>query len=237
MARRTSSISILDFYSSACRRRKEHLVRKGASPGAAPGLLARRRTNRLPRMVNWFIKTAVPLLPPRYEKIEALARRFPVIDAPTLDSAIWLFKTASALSESFDEHYARHGLSRGRFHVLVLLYQSEAGGLSPAELAEQCGVTRAAMTGLIDALVEAEMVAREDEKSDRRTYRVRLTEKAFRFLATFLPVQLRRMARVLADLSPEERRQLRKLLEKVAGRIDGLDEPGPAEATRHAPRR
>ena len=183
----------------------------------------------------------MPLLPPRAEKLEAIARRFPVIDALSLGTCIWLLRTASSIAESSDAHYARHGLSRGRFHVLILLYQSPAGGLTPAELAEQSGVTRAAMTGQVDALVMAGLVAREADPADRRTYRVRLTDRAFDFLRRFLPVHFKRMARLVANFTDAEKSLLQGLLGQVWANLDafqadalahpvghGLRAPGPA---------
>ena len=165
----------------------------------------------------------MPLLPPRAEKLEAIARRFPVIDARSLEACIWLLRTASIIAESSDAHYARHGLSRGRFHVLILLYQSPAGGLTPAELAEQSGVTRAAMTGQVDALVLAGLVAREADPADGRTYRVRLTDSAFDFLHRFLPVHFKRMARLVANFSDAEKTLLQGLLGRVWANLDAFN--------------
>jgi DNA-binding MarR family transcriptional regulator len=174
----------------------------------------------------------MPLVPPRTEKLEALAQRFPVIDAGALETCIWLLRTASTLGEVNDLYYARHGFSRGRFHALILLFQSPAHGLTPAELAEEAGVTRAAMTGVIESLVESDYVARIGDASDRRTYRVRLTEKAFDFLNRFLPGHFRRLARLVRGFSEEDHRALRRLLAKVAGQLDQLEIERPEAGLR-----
>ena len=151
--------------------------------------------------------------------LETIARRYPVIDAASLDTCVQLLHTSAAVNDAFDAQYARHGIARGRFRVLVLLYRAEAGGLSPAELAGQAGVTRAAMTGLVDALVEAGLAAREDDAFDRRTYRVRLTDRGHAFLHGMLPDHFRRMAAMMAGLSASEQKALRKLLAKVASKL------------------
>jgi DNA-binding MarR family transcriptional regulator len=177
----------------------------------------------------------MPLVPPRLEKLEALAQRFPVIDAGTLETCIWLLRTASALGDANDALFARHGLSRGRFHALILLFQSPAHGLTPAELAEEAGVTRAAMTGVIESLVETGYVSRVDDATDRRTYRVRLSEKSFDFLNRFLPLHFRRLARLVRGFSLEDHRALRRLLAKVGSQIDHLEDERPEPSGRPAP--
>jgi DNA-binding MarR family transcriptional regulator len=176
----------------------------------------------------------VPLVPPRTEKLEALAQRFPVIDAGALETCIWLLRTASALGDANDAHYARHGLSRGRFHALILLFQSPAHGLTPAELAGEAGVTRAAMTGVIESLVETGYVSRVDDATDRRTYRVRLSDKSFDFLNRFLPTHFRRLARLVRGVSAEDHRALRRLLAKVGSQIDHLEDERTEPAGRAA---
>ena len=166
-------------------------------------------------------------IPHQLETLESIARRFPVIDAASLDTCIQLLHTSAAVNEAFDAQYARHGIARGRFRVLVLLYKSEAGGLTPAELAEQAGVTRAAMTGLVDALVEGGLAAREDDPFDRRTYRVRLTDRGHAFLHGMFPDHFRRMAALVGALSPGEQRSLKRLLVKIADRLHFVAEDHP----------
>src|SRR5712692_7552359 len=100
-------------------------------------------------------------LAPRFDKLQALARKFPQIDAQSLATSVALLKLSSALYAALDGQYARHGIARGRFHVLMLLSEAEPEGLTPHELADKAAVTRAAMTGLIDTLSEAQLVSRE----------------------------------------------------------------------------
>lgn len=171
------------------------------------------------------------------ETLQAIARRYPVIDSRSLETCLWLLRSASALTESNDAYYARHGLSRGRFYVLINLHQAEAEGLSPHELAERTGVTRAATTGQIDALVEAGLVLRVQDPLDRRSYRVRLHQDGFALLEKFLPLNFARMRRLVSALSADEKLVLQSLLSKVAGKLDAFSagEPESAPAAAHRP--
>jgi DNA-binding MarR family transcriptional regulator len=102
-------------------------------------------------------------------------------------------------------------------------------GLTPAALAELTGVTRAAVTGLVDSLVEAGLVARGDVGEDRRTYRVQLTPQGNAFLAARLPDHMQRMQRLMQALTPDERQVFVELVEKLRARVE-VFRHAPAEA-------
>ena len=169
-------------------------------------------------------------LSPRYDKLQAIARRFPQIDAQSLAASIALLRLSSSLHATMDGQYARHGTSRGRFHVLMMLYETEGQGLTPHDLAERAAVTRAAMTGLLDTLVKDGLVERQDDALDRRSYRVQLTDQGHRFLKRMLPDHFSRMNALVGKLSLEDKRQLVKLLEKVGAQLSVFDDELPRKS-------
>jgi DNA-binding MarR family transcriptional regulator len=171
-------------------------------------------------------------LAPRFDQLQAIARRFPQIDAQSLATSVALLRLSTSLSSALDQQYARHGIARGRFHVLMLLYKAEGEGLTPHELADLAAVTRAAMTGLIDTLREAQLVSCVDDPLDRRTYRVFLTDEGHRFLKKMLPDHFRRMSALVGGLSLQEKRSLVKMLEKVNDALGAFDEELPRAQAR-----
>ncbi|MEG1455356.1 MAG: MarR family transcriptional regulator, partial [Comamonas sp.] len=56
---------------------------------------------------------------------------------------------AAAIDRDCAQVLSGYGLSEGRF-VLLFLLEAASAGLAPRELAEQAGVTRATVTGLLD---------------------------------------------------------------------------------------
>ena len=78
---------------------------------------------------------------------------------------------AAAIDRDCAALLAPHGLSEGRF-VLLFLLDAAPGGLAPAVLAQQAGVSRATVTGLIDGLEREALVARQADASDRRALRI-----------------------------------------------------------------
>ncbi len=171
------------------------------------------------------LKVAVP----RNERMQRLARRFPELDASAIETCLSMLLTAQDLGDAYEAHFARHSLSRGRFVVLIHLLDDEEDssrrGLSPAELAEFSGCSRATMTGLLDTLEHSGFISRQDHPEDRRMYTVHLTPKAHAFLQEMLPSHFRRVAALMAPLNQAERTTLQQLLKKMSSGIPALRDP------------
>ncbi|AZL04302.1 MarR family transcriptional regulator [Brevibacterium aurantiacum] len=81
---------------------------------------------------------------------------------------------------------ARHGLSEGRFAVLLAV--SERDDASPGWIAERLGVTRATVTGLLEGLVKSDFVVRMAAPGDRRSHNIKLTEAGVAVVKELVPV-------------------------------------------------
>jgi len=167
------------------------------------------------RLNHQHVKTSCP----RFEKIQQLAQAIPGLDLEAISACVPLLYFHRELDAALEQHTQAYGLSRGRWQVLMALYKAGDEGLTPAELADHTGVTRAAVTGLVDALVESGHVTRGEVGEDRRTYRVLLTPRAVDFLASHLPDHFRRMQELMHALTPAERDQFVALIEKLRARV------------------
>lgn len=172
---------------------------------------------------------------PRYECLLEAAKEFPDLDPSAAEAFLNLLRTSDESFGATERNLLGHGLSPGRFGVLMLLWrggraQSEpapeecgTGPRTPAELAEAAGVTRATMTGLVDTLERDDLVKRERDPDDRRMMSVRLTAKAERFLHKLLPSHFRVINALMRTLSESERKTLVRLLAKVATEAAALN--------------
>ncbi|MFM7752143.1 MAG: MarR family winged helix-turn-helix transcriptional regulator [Opitutaceae bacterium] len=172
---------------------------------------------------------------PRYECLLKAAQAFPDLDPSAAEVFLHLLRSGDEVFRVVDRHFARHHISEGRFGVLMALWSraERPGGdgrqaLSPAELAEHTGVTRATITGLVDTLERDGLVARSSNVEDRRMRSVSLTPRGSALLRGILPEHFRRMAWLMATLDEQERVTLVRLLGKVMQRAS---EEGPESAT------
>lgn len=170
---------------------------------------------------------------PRYECLLKAAKEFPDLDPSASDAFLNLLHAGDECFRAMEVNLGRHNISQGRFGVLMcLLNQCRCKGtdaaLSPAELADRAGVTRATMTGLIDTLERDGLVTRAQDPDDRRMMHVCLTQKGRELLHEMLPEHFRRMATLMQTLTESERKTLVRLLHKIkeqAAAITGLAVP------------
>jgi DNA-binding MarR family transcriptional regulator len=166
---------------------------------------------------------------PRYECLLEAAKEFPDLEPSAAEAFLQLLRTGDEAFGVAERNLAGHGISQGRFCVLMLLWRStqakaaklwgtgenSTGPRTPAELADAANVTRATMTGLVDTLERDGFVKREPDPNDRRMMSVRLTGRGEKFLQQFLPGHFKLTSLVMSTLSETERKTLVRLLTKI----------------------
>lgn len=176
-------------------------------------------------MARLFIKKL-----PRYECLLEAAQKFPDLNPSAMEAHLYLLKAGTDCMDFGQEYLASHGVSSGRFTVLMLLLKKQAfcdnsATVTPAELADMAGCTRATMTGLVDTLERDHLVKRVPDEKDRRMMAVGLTPKGIALLQKMLPEHFRRISEVMSCLNETERKTLVRLLEKIVDKIGSMGVP------------
>lgn len=115
-----------------------------------------------------------------------------------------------------EKELGRYGLGMGRHIVLNLVNLAGEKGITPAELADRLGITRGAMTGLIDGLESAGFIVRENHPADRRMVRLVTTKKGQEKIAEYYPPHARTLCKFINTLTKAEQKQLVGLLNKLS---------------------
>ncbi len=164
---------------------------------------------------------------PRYECLLEASRELPDLDPSATEVFLNLLRAGDEAFRVVAMHLAKYDITQGRFGVLMALWgvcqrEGRATSLTPAELADHTGVTRATITGLIDTLERSGLVTRTQHPDDRRMMSVGLTLRGERLLHKILPAHFRQMAWLMDPLSEPERKTLVRLLTKILGRAAEL---------------
>lgn len=152
------------------------------------------------------------------QKYKALLSEAQKRNLPDIDSIQLCFKTlslASNIDRDCASQLAVHDLSEGRF-VLLFLLDASGEGIAPKVLADQAGITRATVTGLLDGLERDGLVERHANIEDRRALNIQLTSKGKLIAKKVFDQHSRWIADLFGNLSLQERNQLSTLLEKVS---------------------
>ena len=99
-----------------------------------------------------------------------------IIWAPMKELAWEIAETAHALRRFYDRRALQLGVTRAQWRVLAWL--SREPGLKQVELADRLDVEPISACRIVDRLAEAGLVERQRDPTDRRVWRLMLTEKA-----------------------------------------------------------
>ncbi len=134
----------------------------------------------------------------------------------------------------FDARARSRGITRAQWRVLISL--SRVDGPTQSDLAEMLDVERITLCRMVDRLAEAGLVERRADPSDRRVWRLHLTERAMPLVDELGAIANEMEEDMLEPLSPEQRAVLTSLLATVRDHIresdERLDAPAAVEGRR-----
>jgi DNA-binding MarR family transcriptional regulator len=156
---------------------------------------------------------------PKREPLEANAR---------LDESLGYLvrKTHHAMVARLDERLAARKISPSSWSFLRRLWDED--GLTQKELADALGLTQPTAVSAIDILQRKGLVQRRRNGSDRRKRHIFLTENARKLVAELRPLATAVNNLAVADLSPAEVSELKRLLHKVSDALLRSNENEPA---------
>jgi len=108
---------------------------------------------------------------------------------------------------------AGHHLSWGGLTILWVLWVW--GDMATSRLADECGLAKGTLTGMLTTLETRDLVARHRVSEDKRRVMVRLTELGEQTISQLFPTFNRFETAMVAGLSAAESRELARLLRIV----------------------
>lgn len=154
----------------------------------------------------------------RQDAVDAIVAQWHVV-RPELDTVPMgvlgrIFRIADVVGSRMERTYSAFGISRGEFDVLATLRRSgDPYVLSPRELSSTLMITTGGITGRLDRLEAAGLLARSPDPSDRRGVRVALTDDGRNIVDEAVVSGLEVQREVLeASLSPAQVARLDELL-------------------------
>jgi DNA-binding MarR family transcriptional regulator len=126
----------------------------------------------------------------------------------------WLRLVSNQISAAFARALQERGLSVAEWVALAQI--DAAPGRSGAELAGAMGLTRGAISKVLDKLEDKKWVSREVSEADGRAQVLALTRRGRRLLPELARIADHNDAHFLDVLSADERATLRSLLRRVA---------------------
>jgi DNA-binding MarR family transcriptional regulator len=144
--------------------------------------------------------------------------KFPDHGAVNAQTGFLLRKVSTASFGAFAEIVGEHGLHPMHFGMLMILEAEEP--ISQHDLGVRAGIDPSTMVARMDALEEQGLVERLRSTADRRSYAIRLSPEGRRLLKVLQRKAKAHGDRFFAPLSERERKELHRLLTKLAAGIE-----------------
>lgn len=118
----------------------------------------------------------------------------------------WLRAVSNHVSHAFKIKVERHGVTVAEWVVLRALF--DADGIKPSELATTLGLTRGAISKLVDRLVTKDLVSVRPDERDARAQLVTLEAAGRRMVPKLAALADENDAEAFGHLEPEQRAAL-----------------------------
>jgi DNA-binding MarR family transcriptional regulator len=127
----------------------------------------------------------------------------------------WMRIVSNNVSHSFARKLENSGVSVAEW---VVIREMLEGGdtISPSQIAEITGMTRGAISKLIDRLLTKKLVTRKESTQDRRYQELRLTGEAKQLIPKLAKLADENDEEFFSVLTKEERKKLTEILIKTA---------------------
>ncbi|MDQ6648107.1 MAG: MarR family transcriptional regulator [Pseudomonadota bacterium] len=161
------------------------------------------------------------------EGIERVSHIIPQLPAVEARLCRLMLMSGSSLETELEYKLKPHKLNHSEFLTMMVLYSRPDGSSTPGELCEFASQGATNMTRIANALVKRRLITRGASPEDRRRVLIRITPAGRRFVQKMLPPMFPLIDRVFANFSAAEKRQLNRLLRKLAHNLDQLRDTKP----------
>jgi DNA-binding MarR family transcriptional regulator len=132
-------------------------------------------------------------------------------------TGLWLRRVSNHVSLSFARKLTDMDTTVAEWALLRVLFGQNA--VAPGEVAKQMGMTKGAISKLVDRLVGKSLVARSDNPRDGRAQHISLTEKGEKLVPELAALADQNDHECFSHLSDEEHETLQRILRSLASKL------------------
>jgi DNA-binding MarR family transcriptional regulator len=151
----------------------------------------------------------------------------PDINAEIVKNGLSIFYLHRELEDLIESvTVKRYGLSFRHMETLMALFFKQDSPLMPAQLAEEVGLTRPAMTSNLDALQRKGYLTRSAHPNDRRKLIIALTRKGTKLCDKIMPTYYKDMTKILCNIPIQMLYSLEKIYKMFLNGLNDILQEG-----------
>jgi DNA-binding MarR family transcriptional regulator len=128
--------------------------------------------------------------------------------------------------QSFIRYARQSGLSMSQINTLFHIHRASGSGVT--DLGEHLGISNAAVSQLLERLVQQGLIRRDEDPADRRAKKLTLTEKGAQTLQEGIHARQGWLQDLSATLSAAEKEQVAAALKILIAKTRQMDDPASA---------
>ncbi len=127
----------------------------------------------------------------------------------------WLRMVSNAVSQSFARKVEHEGVTVAEWVLLRALF--DAGRIAPTQIAQGMGMTKGAISKLAERLLVKSLIERDANPDDKRAHTLALNPDGRALVPRLAALADENDEEFFGNLTSQERQQLARLLQKIAG--------------------
>jgi len=134
----------------------------------------------------------------------------------------WMELSMARTMHKLNQFIRAEDLSMPQFGILMRLYHEEVCGIT--DISRHMGVTNAAVSQLIDRLVEKQLIERSEDPADRRAKKIVLTPKGRELVESGAKQRSLLVEKLAARLTSEQQEAVLRTFPEMIKALKGLPE-------------
>ncbi len=131
-----------------------------------------------------------------------------------------ILSLAQAIDKDCAQRLAPYELSESKFVLLSILNDAPQQQCFPNILADQLGISRATISGLLDGLEKSNYIQRLNNSDDKRKVIIRLTTQGAKILNQVSVIHTEWIGELFSDLTATEQQLLKQFIAKAWKKTD-----------------
>ncbi len=132
-------------------------------------------------------------------------------------------RISKLLGARLDATCARHGLTRSQFEALAALRRNHPRPLSAQDLMQASLLTSGSVTAMINRLLAAKLVVRDQSDEDARRILVRLTDAGMKVIEAAVRERIADNTTLAHLLDKKDRGPMNALMRSFLGKLEALE--------------
>lgn len=148
-------------------------------------------------------------------RVDTTCARFPSFPREPAVLVRLVKHIARSVHDAANVNLRKHAINHTDYNILMMLYGSEKGTISPSRLAEAAGEKVANITRVCNVLCDKKLIHRAPSAEDRRKVELRLTARGKTLVERLLPDMVDLLNTSVDGLDANEQATLERLLKKM----------------------